>query len=342
MSYTRTCAPVGQYVSLRAMFSDAAGTPMSVDSAKVYIYTSKPSKSFDSIVEDSDFSESYETVESIEKIGSGFYEIEYLVPDEKEGTWYDLWIAEVNGVTHYAAFSFNVKEKGKIEIQTIGQNTLVVILLDPSIADTSGNTLGEEYQLSFSTKYNPYFASPDLVRLEVGQWLDPIPNDTLSLFIHWASIEANAITGATVRNRNMYNTARTKFVIFDVALRALMLPVNLSGKTKRLGDLMIRNESSFKEVIPELKKKREEWLRVVNAGGNIVPGQGLNPTFALKGKFDPDRPLIGRGWHSAQNFPYTQPAANTFLRKQGSVKFKKGFVDYVVDEYRTIIKEPDK
>lgn len=342
MSYTRTCAPIAQYVSLRAMFSDPAGTPMSIDSGSVYIYTSKPNKSFDSIVEDSDFSEAYEAVTSLEKIGSGFYEVEYLVPDEDEGTWYDLWVVEVNGVTVHAVFSFTVKEKGKIEIQSIGQNTLVVILLDSSIADTSGNTLGEEYQLSFSTKYNPYYASPDLLRLEVGQWLDPIPNDTLSLFIHWASIEANAITGAKVTNRNMYNTARTKFVIFDVALRALMLPVNLSGKTKRLGDLMIKNESSFKEVIPELKKKREEWLRVVNAGGNIVPGQGLNPTFAVKGRFDPDRPLIGRQWHSSLAYPYPQSGANASLRRKGSMKFKKGFVDFVIDEYGSRLKEPDK
>ena len=42
---------------------------------------------------------------------------------------------------------------------------------------------------------------------------------------------------------------------------------------------MIQNDSSFKDIIPELKKEREEWFRVTNAGGNIVPGQGLDPTF---------------------------------------------------------------
>ena len=163
------------------------------------------------------------------KISDGFYEIEYTVPDEDTGSWNDLWVVKVNGVTIYNAFSFNVVSVGGVFLQQIPNNVLVVILLDPSIADIYGNTLGEEYQLSFSTKYNPYYSS-DLIRLEVGKWLDAIPDDTISLFIHWASIEADNITGAAVRNRKMYEMARTKFVIYDVALRVLMLPVSLGGK----------------------------------------------------------------------------------------------------------------
>ena len=341
MSYSRKAAPVGQYVTLRAMFSDPSGLPVSIDKGIVYIYSETPSKDFETIVDEEDYSESYDSVTSIEKVGEGFYEISYLVPDVDAGTWNDLWVVEINGIKCYAYFSFNIKRKNKIELQVINQNTLVVILLSPDIADTSGNTLGEEYQLSFSTKYNPYYASPDLVRLEVGQMLDPIPDDTLSLFIHWASMEANAITGAKVRNRQMYDLARTKFVIYDTVLRALMLPVNLAGKTKRLGDLMIQNESSFKDVIPELKKIREEWYRVVNAGGGIVPGQGLNPTYAVKGIKDPNRGLIGRNWHSSYKYPYRQPAGNFSLVASGEIKAKKGFVDFIVDEFGRRLKEPD-
>ena len=341
MSYSRKAAPVGQYVTLRAMFSDPSGKPIDIDSGKVYVYEGSPSESFDDIVSNQDYTGAYETLTSIEKIGDGFYEVNYLVPDVEAGTWYDLWVVEINGIETYSYFSFNVKRQNKIELQVIGENTLVVILLSADIADTSGNTLGEEYQLSFSTKYNPYYASPDLVRLEVGQMLDPIPNDTLSLFIHWSSLEADAITGAKVKNRKTYELARTKFVIYDTVLRALMLPVNLSGKTKKLGDLMISNQSSFKDVVPELKRLREEWFRVVNAGGGIVPGQGLSPTYAVKGIKDPNRGLIGRNWHSTYKYPYRQPAGNYSSVASGEIKAKKGFVDFIVDEFGKRIKEPD-
>lgn len=341
MSYSRKCVPFGQTVTLRAMFSDSCGNPINIDSGSVYIYNETPTLSWSEIFDTQDYSESYDSVSSITKISDGFYEIEYTVPAENEGLWNDMWVVEINGIPMYNIFSFKVEKLGNISLQVVGENTLVVVLLDPSIADIYGNTLGEEYQLSFSTKYNPYYSSVDLIRLEVGKWLDAVPDDTISLFIHWASIEADNITGAKVRNKSMYEMARTKFVIYDVALRVLMLPVSLGGKTKRLGDLMIQNDSSFKDIIPELKKEREEWFRVTNAGGTIVPGQGLDPTFAVKGLRDPDRGLIGRGWHSSLNYHYRQPAGNIRVRKKGEIKFKKGFVDFIVDDVGRRLKEPD-
>ena len=51
-------------------------------------------------------------------------------------------------------------------LQQIPNNVLVVILLN-LIVQIYGNTLGEEYQLSFSTKYNQYYSSVDLIRLEL-------------------------------------------------------------------------------------------------------------------------------------------------------------------------------
>ena len=104
---------------------------------------------------------------------------------------------------------------------------------------------------------------------------------------------------------------------------------------------MIQNDSSFKDIIPELKKEREEWFRVTNAGGNIVPGQGLDPTFAVKGLRDPGRGTIGRGWHSTLSYNYRQPAGNIKVRKKGELKFKTGFVDFIVDDLGRRLKEPD-
>ena len=113
--------------------------------------------------------------------------------------------------------------------------------------------------------------------------------------IHWSSIEADMIATADVRGP-LFENARTKFVIFDCALRCLTVPVDLGGKQKQLGDLMIRNDSKFVEIISELKSKREEWFRVVNARGSIVPGQSFAPSTAVMGRYDLDRRRQGRLW----------------------------------------------
>ena len=140
----------------------------------------------------------------------------------------------------------------------------------------------------------------------------------------------------------MYNLAKTKFVVFDVALRALTLPVDIGGGQKKLSDLMISKNRNFNDTIKELKRKREEWFRVVNSGGRIVPGQGFAPSVAVKGILDPDRGKIGRGWHSSSEYPYPQPGGNQKVRRSNRRKFKTGFVDFVENAiFPNGIKEPD-
>jgi hypothetical protein len=272
---------------------------------------------------------------SITRISTGFYEYVWdaatapaLWP-RATGTWYDVWVAQVSGAQVAQTFTVTVIDAGTVALQEIDNNSLIVVLLDSTIAGVSGDTLGEEIQLSYSTTYAPYYASVDLLRLETGGWIDGIPDDTLALMIHWSSIEADLITGRRSAGRD-YNTARTKFVIFDAALRTLMLPADLGGKTKRLGDLMIQNNTDFAYTMNELKRKREEWFRVVNAGGSIVPGQSFAPAVAAKGSKDPDRRRVGRLWWSTADFPYVQPTANTKLRRvspDGTRKFRFGFQD---------------
>jgi hypothetical protein len=260
---------------------------------------------------------------SIVEIATGFYEATYAVPASTEnGTYADVWVAEIDGNQVWVRLTFLVVGVGKITVQEIGNNTLIVILLDPTIAGTSGDTLGEEIQLTFSTEYDPYYSSPDLIRLECGAWIESIPDDTISLMIHWSSIEAQSI--AYGPGGSMFELAKTKFVTFDAALRLLMLPASVGGKRKTLGDLMISNDSSALDMIKELKDSREEWWRVVNARGSIVPGQGFAPEVALKGKYDPDRRRVGRLWWSPTDQFYQQPAGNTRLRMSNQRKYKTG------------------
>jgi len=333
MAYYRDCVPRGETVTLRAVFGDGCGLPQDVDAGFPDIYLYDP----DNIPADIEaevaagFPGAVATIESaaVVHLATGMYEITYdVVAGAVEGTWIDIWHAQINGIEVFSSFTFVVEEKGTVALQTLTGNSLIVILLDESIADTDGNTLAEETQLTFSTTYDPYYASPDLLRLECGTWLSSIPDDTLSLMIHWSSLEADAVTPTTTSsgttNQNLLDVARTKFCVYDAAMRCLMLPTDVGGKTKRLGDLMIQDDSSFTGVIDELRDSRDEWWRVVNARGTIVPGQGFAPTFAIKGINDPDRRNIGRLWHDPRTESYDQPTQNTKYQGAGR-RFRFGY-----------------
>jgi len=352
MSYTRDCVPVEQDVILKAIFTDACGLPKDIalgdidndpdtpDELLVDIYVYDPVV-LDTIDWDFELENGFPSArdstilqtnieEEPTRIATGYYEITYSVPkvldDEGEvisGNWADVWVErDTNGeVIGFSIFYFKVEEKGKWIVQKIGNNTLIVILLDATIADAEGNELEEEIQLTYSTKYSPYYASPDLMRLECGGWLDQIPDDTLSLMIHWSSLEANAYC-KTKRGRN-FEIARTKFVLFDASLRCLALPADVGGKSKSLGDLMIETDSNFERAFIDLKERRDEWLRVLNSGGQIVPGQSFGSTFAVPGAERPEIINLGRGWHKPQNVRFAQPSQNSkfSLVKKGKKKY---------------------
>lgn len=323
----RDCVGLGQIVTLRALLKDDCGELISPDPGTVRCYIYPFAVSNDTIEEEvtsGTFASAIEDISStVSEISTGFYEAEYKVPATAEtGTYADVWVAEVEGVLIWVRLTYLVVSVGRIVEQRVGKNTLLVVLLDGTIAGLTGNVLGEEVQMTFSTEYDPYYSSPDLLRLECGAWVESIPDDTISLMIHWSSIEAQSIAYGPLGN--MFELAKTKFVTFDAALRLLMLPASVGGKRKTLGDLMISNDSSALDMIKEIKDAREEWWRVVNAKGSIVPGQSFAPEVAVKGKYDPDRRRVGRLWWNPADFFYAQPAGNVRLRAAGQRKYKTG------------------
>jgi len=348
MAYTRDCVPVGQEILLRAIFTDACGVPKDIDNIanlEIGIYRPADRDLFDDYQDEVDNAypnafEQYsvdeigaggaDTFTTVTQIATGFYEVTYTPTDvdlngdgsyDNIGSWSDLWVATIDGVPVHADFSFDVKERGDIVQQTIKNNSLIAIILSDEIASLAGLTLGSEIQLSYSTEYEPYYASTDLLRLECGSWIDGIPEDTLSLMIHWSSITADTLRPAGWTGR-ILQTARTKFVIYDAALRCLQLPADVGGKKKSLGDLLIETTSDFSSVLADIKKTRDEWERVVNAGGTIVPGQSLNPSIATRGAAY--REVSGRLWHNPRSIYFGQPSQNAKF-SVGSSKKKYGW-----------------
>jgi len=135
--------------------------------------------------------------------------------------------------------------------------------------------------------------------------------------IHWSSITADTLRGAGWNGR-ILKTARTKFVIYDAALRCLQLPADVGGKKKALGDLLIQTTSDFSSVLLDIRKTRNEWERVVNAGGTIVPGQSLSPSTAARGSAYRDQ--AGRLWHSPEDVAFAQPSQNSKFSIDGRRK----------------------
>ncbi len=335
MAFERTCTPAGQAITLRVIFLDACGEPVDVDVGTLELYLYDSSFDLDTVeaaVAADDFTGATTTVApaSITNIDTGFYEYVWTTPaGGPAGTWYDVWVGDIQTTMVARILSTEIVVGGSWSEQSLDYNQLVVVTLDETIAGSvSGDTLGEDTILTFSTIYNPLYASTDLVRLEAGPWLDGIPDDTLCLMIHWSSIEADqyAPTGGGHCSQRLA-VAKTKFATYDAMIKLLLLPAGAGPKTKRLADLMIQNNTDFKGILDELKDLRREWLRVINAGGCITPGQGFNPSFAVKGLYDPDRRPIGRLWFNSDQFPYAVPNQNSKIRPRGYRRFRHGHVD---------------
>jgi hypothetical protein len=259
------------------------------------------------------------------RISTGYYKLVYTVPSGAvQGVWVDLWYSEIDGVGAGELLSYEVLPTPTVDTQTISNNTMIIVELSKDIANLDGDaTLQVDEKLYYTTTYSPLYASPDLVRAEVGRWVDHLPDDTLALMIHWSSKEADYIKCLTPAQASKYRFARTKFVIFDTVLRCIMMPgggaisaaESGGGGKKQLGELSIQTGSGIAAdlsptTLAYIRKQREEWWRVVNAGGNIVPGQGLGPTVAKKQLYDPDRVPVGRIWEDPSEYGYKVPTTN--------------------------------
>ena len=351
MSYDRTGVLTGQVIDLRVVVTDATSTPVNTDALPdVYIYDSSVDiETIEAEILAATFTSAIAGPLVPTNISTGLYELEYTVPNGVDpGTWRDVWIGQIDGVDVPQILDFEVKAGGDIVAQVLLNNELIIIELDESITNLAGDlSLGRDTLVSWSTIYKPLYASPDLVRLEVGPVLNVVPDDTLALMIHCSSLLADFIAIPPGCDKKRLAFARTRFVIFDSALRALLQPgiaeraglgSASSGDKKSLADLSIVKGNGGSTVatassgididtLAYLREQRDEWFRVVNAGGCINPGQGLDPTSAIKGRFDPDRRASGRLWLNPEFYDYPQPSTNVKVHRPGTQRGRFGFSD---------------
>lgn len=350
MAETRAGVLSGQDIVLRVLVVDDSGFPRDTDALPVvYIYDDTLGEDDIRVeVEDETYTSAVAGPFTATRLGLGYYEYEYSVPSSvDDGTWSDVWVAELDGVAIYDIRNFNVTSGATFETQTLKNNELIIVELNSTIATAADSTITLEADttLYFTTVFVPFYASVELVRMEAGPLIDYIPDDTLALMIHWASKEVDAIKPSKICG-DRFPFWRTKFVIFDTVLRAVSLPGGAylqtlntgSGGSKTLGELSIKRGNIGpgdvmsggidKDTYKEIKKARDEFWRVVNAGGCINPGQGLGPETAIRGLYDPARRQMGRQWLSPDEFRYIQPTSNTKLRREGERMHRSGFTTW--------------
>lgn len=187
------------------------------------------------------------------------------------------------------------------------ENMRVVITLDADIADTDGNTLGEDYVVYFTTTYNPLYVSSRRVELEIGQLIGNVPTDTVNLAIFEASREADTLTFAAISQTTYYNFARSQWVNCRAQQLLLSNTMGTLAKAKALGDLEVQYDTNgVRDVLGRLANCQAQWLPALQAGGISVQ----RPSTVVKGQYDPDRPPFGRMWVSPADSPKEVPAGN--------------------------------
>jgi hypothetical protein len=261
----------------------------------------------------------------VEHLSTGLYRYQFgLDPESLTGSWFDRWEAVVDGAPLETIFTFNVIEKTNMESIQLQNNMEILVTLDSSIADADGNTLEEDYTILFSTELTPFYASADLLSLEIGSFLGDVPAYTLDLALHWGSIDANANTfrpkGSGLSKNNQYfEFARTQYVLCRAAHILIANASNTSVKSKKLADLEVEYDNSIGSKLEELMSKCAEWRKILNSGGLLTPGTSLPLTQGIKGYGLTDYPNFGRDW---VQLPNVRGGANKKTKFKGSTRHK--------------------
>ena len=139
MAYFRNKAPVGQTITLRAVFRDGAGNLVDVDAGYPNVHIYNPDISTDDIeaaITSSDFSGADATIlsASVTRISTGYYEASWVVsPTATTGVWSDIWEAQISGVDVTDSFTIQVVSVGNVSIQQISENMLIVVTISDAV-----------------------------------------------------------------------------------------------------------------------------------------------------------------------------------------------------------------
>jgi len=202
---------------------------------------------------------------------------------------------------------------------TVYDNNVIFVKLSKDIASTGGLTLEEDYEFYFTSTYSPLYTSVRRVRLDLGNVIRDIPEDTINLAIFEASLEADALTFGTAptsgNEQEFFLFARRMYVtcLAEVILLGSILGSGGAAKSKRLADLDVSYDGRTDELLKKALSCMARFEAVLTSAGEIGPGTSQKPQYVVKGEYDIDRPVIGRQWQPTVTYNGADaeiPAAN--------------------------------
>ena len=143
------------------------------------------------------------------------------------------------------------------------------------------------------------------MRLEYGIFLEDIYDDTINAAIYQASKLVDDLSWNIGSNTvsSYYGSARWEFTTCKAA--EILLTNVLAGgggglKSKRLGDLAVEYDTdSLNNALDKALGCMGKWEAVLNSKGAPIG----DPQYFVKGKYDADRPPVGRQWDVSNGYP---------------------------------------
>jgi hypothetical protein len=304
----------GDTIHLRTQFKDDYGDEAQASNIVVHIY--EPDADY------WDLNAAYSVSGVPTYLGEGIYEYEFTAPSGPDGTWHDVWIGDLLYQTISGVMAFDVTNLGLVSSfeNQLFTNDLVQITVASGLQATDGTFISEPFELEFLTTTSPSYSSPRKLRLEVGAFVENLPDMILEMAILEASLEADVLTFITGRyNDPLYKHARYEYVSCLASTTLLTNVGNLLLRSKTLADLSVTYDTNgVRDTMEKLKYCLDTWKPQLLAGGGAKAI--TQPSYVIKGELDPDRPAVSRSWSSTENGDISRrvPAANDRVQSRRS------------------------
>lgn len=310
----------GGTIHLRAQFKDEYGEP--AEATNVYVHIFEPDADY------TDLNNALVVSGVPTYLGQGIFDYEYTTPDAgPDGTWHDVWEGSLLNQDLAVAMEFDVTTSGLLQSfeNQLFTNDLVQVTIASGLRATDGTYLEDGYELEFLTTTSPSYSSPRKVRLEVGAFVETIPDMILEMAILEASLEADALTFIQGRyNDPLYKHARYEYTSCLAAATLLTNVGNLLLRSKTLADLSVTYDTNgVRDAMDKIRACLDTWKPQLLAGGGAKAI--TQPSYVVKGELDPDRPAVSRSWYSTEDGDISRrvPAANDRVQPRRSRRHRR-------------------
>jgi hypothetical protein len=314
----------GEIISLRARFTDDLDQNVQADN--VYLHLFEPD------VDTTDLSLAYLVSGEPSYLGQGIFQYDFLTPTAGPGgIWHDVWEGDLTLQDISNTLNFEIVNSGVILYATnqLYVNNLVEVTVYSGITATDGTVLADDYTFTFQTTLSPNYSNIKKLRLEVGGYIQDLYDDTIDLALAEASIEADLMTWALVKNGPLYEHARREWV---TCRAGSLLLTNLSNsviKSKSLDNFRVDYDTQgLFHSLDRLIACYGKWHAQLQAGGYEMVGK--KPSMVIKGYLDGDKPAIGRLWTDPESIRDVQhlPAQNQKFRPLFSRRYTAAFTKF--------------